>query len=370
MSSYEVLTVSDARGMKDFLELPGRIYQDDPNWIAPLESEVRRTLDPGSNPYFANASLQLFVCYKDKKPVAREVIVINNKHWEKFRKKTAFFGFFESTSDDEATGRLFDAAGQYCKSAGAEFIEGPFNPNHYSELGLQINYFDEPPIFFETYNKEYYPKLLEDCGFARQRLLHTRINEASTEYVLRRYGAVSPPMRSGGFSVRYFNILGMRTELERIREVYNDAFSDNWHFLPLNREEYLFSAKFLFFVTYPRLIVIVEHKGAPVGVLQCVLNINRVLRPLKGKLTTFSLPRIFMERRHIREIVIYAIGIKKAYQKTRVYKLLLDSMCRIALRYGVVSTTWMSEDNLAAVRASKHLGLKPYKYFAIYEKPL
>ncbi len=370
MNKYKVATVNDEKVMKDFLELPNRIYCGDSNWVAPLESEVRRTLDPRSNPYFTNATLQLFVCYKNDKPSARCVAVINSKHWEKFGEKAAFFGFFEAVKDEEATGRMFDAVEEYCGSAGAELIEGPFNPNHYSELGLQIDKFDEAPRFFETYNREYYTKLLEESGFYRQCLLHTRINTAISDFVLRHYGAVSFPRKSGGFSARCFNLFDMKAELERIREVYNEAFSDNWHFLPLTREEYSFSAKYLFFITYPKLVVIVEHNREPVGVLQCVLNINPILQPLKGKMQTINFPKLLIKRRHIREILIYAVGIKKRYQGSRVYKLLLDSMCAIALRYSVLSTTWMSDTNIAVIQVSKHLGLEPYKYYAIYEKKI
>ncbi|UCG30992.1 MAG: GNAT family N-acetyltransferase [candidate division WOR-3 bacterium] len=370
MSKYKVVSVSDEKVMIDFLELPGRIYEADPNWVAPLESEVRRTLDPHSNPYFTNATLQLFVCYKNDKPSARCVVVINSRHWEKFGEKAAFFGFLEAVKDEESTGRMFDAVERYCRGAGAELIEGPFNPNHYSELGLKIDKFDEAPRFFETYNREYYGKLLEGSGFYRQRLLHTRINTAINDFVLQHYGAVSFPKRSGGFSVRYFNLFNMKAELERIREVYNEAFSDNWHFLPLTREEYSFSAKYLFFITYPKLVVIVENNGEPVGVLQCVLNINPILQPLRGKMKTVNLPKLLLKRRRIKEIMIYAVGIKKGYQGSRVYKLLLDSMCAIALRYSVLSTTWMSDTNVAAIRVSGHLGLRPYKYYAIYEKKI
>ena len=370
MISYKVKTISDAQGMKDFLELPFKIYKDDPNWVAPLKSEIRRTLNTIINPYFANANLQLFVCYKGKEPVARTSVVINYEHWKKFKRKTAFFGFFESIKNEEALSRLFEAVEQYCQSSGAEFLEGPFNPNHYSELGIQIDNFETTPIFFETYNPEYYSKLLENAGFKVSCRLHTRINKDAAKYVRQRYGAVSTRKSSGGFLVRHFNLFDMKAELERIREVYNDAFAHNWHFLPVSREEYSFSAKFLFLVAYPKLITIVEHNGEPVGILQCVLDINQLLQSLKGKIGPFGCLKFLMGRRYIRDMVIYAIGIKKAYQNTRVYKLLLDSMCRIALRYRVVSTTWVSEDNLSAVRASEHLGLEPYKWFAIYEKSL
>lgn len=353
--------------MKDFLELPLKIYKDDPIWVPPLISETQRTLNAEANPYFTNASLQKFICYKGDEPVARTAVIINREHWKKFGKKSAFFGFFESVNDEEAAGQLFEAAVKYCQLKGAEFLEGPFNPNHYSELGLLINNFNSPQIFFETYNPEYYMKLLESSGFHVTCRLHTRINRDTANYMRQHYD-MSSGLNSGGFSVRHFSLFNMKAELERIREVNNDAFSHNWHFLPLTREEYLFSAKFMFFVTYPRLIIIVEHGKEPVGVLQCVLNINNILQPLKGKVRVTDYYRFLRGRRSINDIVIYAIGVKKAYQKTRVFKLLFDSACKIFQRYPVVSTTWMTENNVSATRASELLGLKPYKWFAIYEK--
>lgn len=367
---YRVDTVTDDRIMRDFINLPFTVYKDDPNWIAPLSSEIRRTLDTNHNPYFFDASLQPFVCYKDAFPVARICVIINSLHWEKFRKKTAFFGFFESLDDETAAGHLFEIVQQYCKSKGVEFLEGPFNPNHYSELGLQINEFGMTPIFFETYNPEYYLKLLESNGFKISYQLHTRTNWDITNYVHQHYGEIQKPRNSSDFVVRHFNVFDLKGELERIREVYNDAFSDNWYFLPVSREEYLFSAKYLFFVTYPKLIAIIEHKEEPVGVLQCVLNINPLIKPLRGRVGPLGYLKFLIERKHIRDIVIYAIGVKKAYQHTRVYKLLVDYMCWIAQKYRTLSTTWLSADNLPVLLASKRMGLTPRKQFAIYEKVL
>ncbi len=366
---YRVKMISDIQGMKDFLELPVKIYKNDSIWVAPQVSEIQRILNANSNPYFRNASLKKFICYKGEEPVARSIFVINHEHWKKFGKKTAFFGFFESINDEEASGYLFEEAGKYCRSEGAEFLEGPFNPNHYSEMGILINNFNSPQIFFETYNPEYYLKLLEMSGFHVMCNLHTRINRNTGDYVRHRYD-LSSRQKCRDFSVRHFNLFKIKAELERIREVNNDAFSNNWYFLPLTSEEYLFSAKFMFFVTYPKLNIIVEHHGEPVGVLQCVLNINNLLQPMKGKFNMFDLLGFLRKRPWINEIIIYAIGVKRAYQKTVVFKLLFESVCKIVQRYPIVSTTWMTEDNVSAIRASELLGLEPYKRFAIYEKVL
>src|SRR5665647_816791 len=150
--SYYVRTISDNAGWKDFLSLPYHIYKDDPNWIPQLNSEVKRVLNPKKNPYFKNASLRMYVCYSDNVPVSRSIMVINRQYWAKWNRKSAFFGYFESYNDHEAVKCLFFQIEEECRSLGAEYLEGPFNPNHYSEMGIQIDNFNFDPIFFETHN--------------------------------------------------------------------------------------------------------------------------------------------------------------------------------------------------------------------------
>lgn len=365
---YTVKTVGDRRTMNDFLRLPFDIYRHDPNWVAPITSEVRRTLDAVRNPYFAETSLDLLVGYADGWPVARTALVVNPKHWQKFGEKVAFFGFFESVSDSKAVRCLFRAAEEICRARGVRFLEGPFNPNHYSELGLQVSRFGTGPAFFQSYNPEHYPQLLEAEGFSACKTVHTRKNARIREYVLQRYGVVTGQSSSGEYTVRSFRVNDFEADLERIREVFNDAFSSNWHFLPLTLKEYLFSAKFLNLVTFPELITIVEHAGEPVGVLECVLDINPLLRRLNGRVGPIKYLRYLHARKGIHSLIIYAVGIKKAYQGTRVYKLLLDALCSQVIDYDTLETTWVSEDNLLALRAAGHLGLERDKEFAIYRK--
>lgn len=209
---------------------------------------------------------------------------------------------------------------------------------------------------------------MEGAGFSISARLCTRKNENIAEYIRQRYGQHPLPRQLNGYTVRSFNMHNFQAELECIREVSNDAFSANWHFLPLSREEYLFSAKFMRLVTCPEQVQIVEHHGQPVGVLQCVWDINPLLRKLNGSVGPVKYLRFLSRRKRIRTLIIYAVGIRRAYQRTPVYQLLMNALCEMALKYDVLETTWLSPLNLLAARAAERFGLKPDKEFAIYEK--
>jgi hypothetical protein len=367
--SYRVELVTDRRSWRDFQRLPFVVYRDDPRWVAPLCADERRTLDARRNPYFGAASLRLFVCYHGERPVARLSLVVDQRHRAPGGGVRALFGFFECVHDEEAAGRLVEAMLAECHAAGVAVVEGPFDPNHYSPLGLQTSRFDVGPAFFETYNPPYYADLLERLGFTVAKRLHTRRNDRVADYIRRRYGRVTV-RDGGGFSARHADAHDAAAELERIRRVFNDAFADNWRFLPVSCEEYAFSAKGLFHITRPDLITLVEHDGEPVGALLCVLDVNPQLRRLRGRVGPVGALRFLWQRRSVRDLIVYAVGVKRAYRSTQAFRLLLEAACATAVRYQTLATTWMSHDNAPAVRAAERLGLEPYKEFAVYQKHL
>lgn len=368
--TYQVVSVNHPRDRETFLRLPHMIYAGDPNWVAPVTSEVRRTLDVRRNPYFKNASLQLFLCLAGEEPVSRLALVINKLHQDGCGAPTAFFGFFEAKNDPEAMKALIREAEDFCWRHGVRVLEGPFNPNHYSELGIQADRFGTPPAFFQTFNPSYYGPLLEQEGFHVAASFQTMKNDDIGPYLFERYGPPANIPERDGYVVRSFRPRARALELERIREVNNDAFDGNWHFLPLSREEYLFSAKHLSLVTEPKLIQIVEHHGRPVAVLHCVLDINPLLRRLKGRVGPFKYVRFMSDRRKVRNLIIFTVAIKRAYQHSRVYYYLLQAFRRLAEGYRSVETTWLSPENLPALKAAESLGMVPDKHFAIYAKSL
>jgi len=161
-----------------------------------------------------------------------------------------------------------------------------------------------------------------------------------------------------------------RRDLDVVRDVFNDAFSTNWHFLPATLEEHLFSAKYLSLVTDPSLVTIVEHHGKAVGVLMCVVDVNPVLQSLGGKAGPLSYMKLMRGKKRMRTLVVYAVGIRKAYQRTRAYVLLCHALLQTSQGFDILESTWMSPGNVLAVAASRRMGMVEHKHFRIYRKSL
>jgi hypothetical protein len=367
--SFLVKEITGKDGLDDFFTIPLKIYKDDPDWINPQKSELRRVLDPLKNPYFKNAFLRIYVCYADCIPVSRSIMVINHLYWEKWHVKSAFFGFFESINNSDAVRFLFEKIETDSREYGAEYLEGPFNPNHYSELGILIDNFNSTPMFFEPHNPSYYPDLLKETGFSESNLFHTRINNNISATLLNKYKKFHRQTSNKAIVIRKFNILRFKRDLNILRNINNAAFENNKFFLPLSKEEYSFSAKYLFLVTRPGLILIAEYKGEPVGAVQLVVNFNRLLKRYKGRIMPWNFPALFWKRKYLKELIIFTAAIKKDFRNKRVFAMLLKSTLEIFRNYSTISTTWIADDNLG-ISLSKLLEMKPDKHFAIYSKQL
>lgn len=367
--SFLVKEITMQNGLDDFLSISSEIYKDDPNWIAPQSSELRRVLNPLKNPYFLNASLKIYVCYSDGTPVCRSIMVINHSHWTRWNQKSAFFGFFESKDDCNAVRVLFEKIEADSRAGGAEYLEGPFNPNHYSELGILMDNFNSAPVFFETYNPSYYPALLVEAGFYESNRFHTRVNNDISATLSKKYDTSNKAIFSRDITIRKFNIFRFKRDLEILRNINNDAFENNKFFLPLSLKEYMFSSKYLFLVTSPGLILIAEYKGEPVGATQLAKNFNSLLKCSNGRIRLWQIPGLLWRRRNIKELVIFTAGIKKAFRNKRVFALILRSAIKIFRNYSTISTTWISDENLG-ISLANLLEMKPGKHFAIYSKQL
>ncbi len=353
---------------RQFLKLPSIVYGEDPFWIPQLTNEVRRSLDAARNPYYTEASLGVFLAYRDGSPVSRVTAVVNHRYGRAGAGTPALFGFFESTDDPAAVSALFRSVGAWSAAKGATSLHGPFHPHHYSEIGLQISGFDSLPSFFQTHHPAYYERLLTAAGFSRERVLHTRRNAAIRPYVERKRKIFAG---ENGLRMRTIDPGDLPNDLERIRIVFNDAFSGNCYFLPLSREEYLYSARSLMHITRPDLNIIVEHGKEPVGVLQCVLDVNPLIAPARsGRMMPWDMGRYLIGRRKVRRLIVFAVGIRKRWQRSRVYALLCNALTDMAMNFDELETTWMSPDNPVALNAAERFGMVPDKEFAMYSRPV
>ncbi len=362
---YKVVRVSTGKQLKDFIELPFEIYKDDVNWVAPIKSELKRTLDSKKNPYFRNASFDMFNCYDDDKIVSRISVSVNDAYCRKAGVKTGFFGFFESFNESAAVKFLFDEIINHCRENSIERLEGPFNPNLYSELALLSADYNSPPSFFQTYNPQYYHSLLKGNGFSVFQILHTRINKDSRGYFNEKFGKPLE-LESEDLRVRSFRNNNKEQDLEHLRNIYNDAFSENWHFTPVSKEEYMFASKYLKLVTPPDLIRFVEYKGEPVAAVHFALDVNPLLKRFKGNASLIKYLKFLTERKKIDRAILFAVGAKREFQYSRVIRLLFNATVEVARRFEILETTWMYDENRIVISLAEKLGLKRDKEFLVY----
>ena len=367
--SFRTFEVTTKRDFREFIRLPFRIYAGNPFWVPPVKSELKRILNTDKNPYFLNVSLKLFITYRNDTAVARCAVIIDRSHQQRYKTKNAFFGFFESINSYEAVKSLFAEAEEYCRRREVEFIEGPFNPNLYSELGLLADNYECMPSFFQTYNPPYYRNLLEKAGYGVQLALHTRSNKNLKAFLKQNYPH-NLFTKTADMKVRSFNIKRKKEDLEYLRKIYNDAFSENWHFTPVSSDEYDFSAKYLGLVTPPELIKFVEHKGRPVGVVQLSLDINPFLKSFNGRFSLLKYLKLLRNRKKIKRAIVFAVGIKKEYQHTIAHKLLFNATVLLARNFDEIETTWMYDGNPAAIKSAERFGMQPDKHYLILGKKI
>ena len=160
MAGIEIITVERRSELKDFIDLPWKIYAEYPKWVPPLKKEVRRMLDPGIHPFWEFSERILFLARRGSETVGRIAGIIDRHHNEFHGEQMGIWGFFECADDPEAAASLFSSVETWVRRKGMTFVRGPLNPSINYEVGLLIEGFDYPPALMMTYN----PVLLPEVG--------------------------------------------------------------------------------------------------------------------------------------------------------------------------------------------------------------
>ncbi|HWR72214.1 MAG TPA: acyl-CoA N-acyltransferase, partial [Nitrospirota bacterium] len=169
MAGIEIIAVDGRSELKDFIDLPWRIYAEYPNWVPPLKKEVRRMLDPRRHPFWEFSERMLFLARRGSETVGRIAGIIDRNYNQFHNEKMGIWGFFECADDPEAAAALFSSVETWALRKGMIFLRGPLSPSMNYETGLLIEGFDYPPVVGMTYNPPYYLKLIESGGYTKEK---------------------------------------------------------------------------------------------------------------------------------------------------------------------------------------------------------
>ena len=374
-----VLQVVERPAASDaFVRLPWAIYRDDPAWVPPLLLERREHLDPRKNPFFETAATRFWLALRDGRPVGRISAQVNRAYLAKHGDATGHFGMLEAEDDPAIFRALLGAAEDWLKGQGMRRALGPFNLSINEECGLLIEGFEHPPSMLMGHAKPYYAARLEALGYRKAKDLICYRYDATSEMPPAVAHLLGKTARGERLKVRALDFSRYEADLATIMEIFNDAWADNWGFVPMSQAELRHMAKALKPIVRSQSVAIAELDGKPVAMAIGLPNVNEVIADLDGRLLPFGWMKLLwrLKVKTPKTARVPLMGVRKAYHGS-----LLGAALAIAVieriwqgqtAMGVMSgeLSWILEDNLAMRRMIEQFGGVAYKTYRIYERGL
>lgn len=375
--STSAVTVRPADGWWDrkrFIDLPYDFYPGRyPKWIPPLRRDVKATLDPRKNAFFEHGEMQLFLAEDESGTVVgRIAAIINGMHLQTYDDATGFFGFFESVDDDSVAEALLDTAVDWLRERGLKRVRGPANPSMNDTAGLLVEGFDREPALLMPYNPPYYEDILEGYGFERGMTMWAYyLHKKYVQFDRLKRGAELVKKRTPGVTVRAVDMDRFEEEARTIRDIYNDAWSENWGFVPVTESEFLQLAEEMKEIVDPELVFFVEHEGTPVGFSITLPNVNQALRHVSdGRLLPFGWAKLLLRLTYgVYETRMPLMGIRQDYQGKGLDSLLVLETIEKGpqIGYDACEMSWVLDTNTRLKNHLESLGGVKDKEYALFE---
>ncbi len=372
MAKIEVKEVFSSAQLLKFIEYPNLLYKDDPNYVAPLTMERKEFFDKKKNPFYKFAKVHLFIAYDGKKIVGRIATCVNYQHNEYHEENIGSFGFFDCPDDYEIASTLLKVAMITLKKEGVEKMRGPLNFSTNHECGFLVEGFDSPPVVMMTYNQPYLPKLAEKFGLKKVMDL-LALQMFSSDPIPDRMQKITDRLAERSkITVRAINMSDFDNEIKLAMEVYNKAWEKNWGFVPMDEDEFMFTAKNLKEIADPSIILFAEHEGRPIGFVLALPNINQALKYLKGSLFPFGLLKYLWHtkiRKKITGMRLVTFGVIPEFHKRGLDSLMFVNIYNAGIKTGLVNAelSWILETNEMMLKSAEHMGAKVYKRYRISE---
>ena len=372
--SLQVVKVEGKSAINDFIRLPWSLYLDDPMWVPPLLLERRMQLSP-KNPYFEHAKFCSWITYRNDKPVGRISAQIDRLHIDRYQNATGFFGMLEAEDNSLAFRTLLDTAENWLRKQGMQRISGPFNLSINQELGLLVDGFDTPPSVMMGHARPYYAHRIEANGYRKEKDLLAYIIDSN--FALEKIRKIAARAKNR-VHTRPLQKSHFSKELKIIRDIFNDAWSENWGFVPFTDAEFEHLGKDLKYMVNEDLISIAEVDGEPAAFLVILPNLNEVIRDLNGRLLPLGWLKMLwrLKVKYPKTARIPLMGVRRRYHDTLLGAALafavISGIQETAIKLGIreIELSWILEDNKGMRNIIESINGRVYKTYRIYSKKL
>ncbi len=377
-ASLRVVPVGDRRALDMFVRLPARLYRSISNYVPPLTLERRDALNPGKNPYFEHARASFWLALRGVEPVGRISAQVDRLYLERYRDDTGHFGFLDAEDDPAVFRALTQTAEQWLRDQGMRRALGPFSLSVNEECGLMVDGFAEHSVLMMGWSPPYAAARVEELGYAKAKDLVAYDYDVLNAPPMDPKGLFGRLAAKQGLKIRKIDMKRYRQDVHDILAVFNDAWADNWGFVPLTEAEIEHTAKSLRPLVWPEVVWIAELNGEPVGMIVAMPNLNEAIRGLGGALLPFGWARLLWRLKvaGVRTGRLALFGVRRRLRGTSlggaIALLLLESLRSGGRGRGAVrcELSWVLEDNTAMRRLIEGVGGRVYKTYRIYEKAL
>jgi hypothetical protein len=373
-TSLQIIPVMTSEQQVQFLDVPWRVYRDDPYWVAPIRSDVTKKFEP-SNPFFQYGRLQQFIAVQHGEAIGRIVAAVNDRLIAKEQRQIGLFGFFESVNDFAVFQALMTSAGAWLQSQGMTEVRGPIDLSTHNNCLFLADGFDAPPMVMMPYNPAYYIEFMARSGWEKAK------DAYAYDFPLDR--ELPPEYEKGyqialkaGITFRPLHTKGALFEQDCISlyNLFTKAFEYNWSATPRTQEEFLAEAKSLQSLVDPDVFPIAEYNGEMVGFWMGLPDYNIPLKRVNGKLNLPGILKFLWYKRQIDQGRVIAIASLPEFRR----KMVPLGLIYLGMRGGQLKgkpykraeLSWVYEDNAPSRKLIESAGGKIYKTYRMYEKAL
>jgi hypothetical protein len=380
-SSLEILPVEGKAMARRFLAVPDSVYQGDKHWRPQLGFERAAHLNPKKNPGAAALeNRQLFLARQDGQDVGRIAAFINPAHNSHSKVNDGFFGFFDCITDENIGCSLLDAAEAWLRARKVDKMIGPTQWSTNEESGLLIDGFGTPPVVMMPHGHPAYQSIIEGQGFVKATDMFAfqadlnagyprpKMTQMMVKSAERNKDVVIRPMRPSKFM----------DEVNIVMDIFNDAWSENWGFVPFDDHQIEHMAKEIKPIMFKEGLWVGEYKGEAIAYIWMIPDLNEAIRDLKGSILPFGWAKLLwrLKVRGVKQARIPLMGLRKEFHNTRTGLSIVAKLCETVFEAGRqkgfthCELSWILEDNPGMISICEQASAKAYKTYRMYEKTL
>lgn len=378
-----ITPVSGKAEREAFVDLAYRINADDPNWVPPLRMEALELVDPAKNPFFGHADVQFFLARRGDRIVGRisahlDHLALAMDPQQGMGPGVGNWGLLEAEDGDVARA-LIATAEDWLRGKGMTRVLAPLSMSVWEEPGQLTRGHDHPPTVMMGHQPKRYQTYIEAQGYTPAKTLKTYELDISNPFPPLIQRIVQSGEKNPKIRIRNVDKSKFDAEAALILDILNDAWSDNWGFVPFTDREIAYAGKKFKPIVREDLIMVAEYEGEPVAFMMTLPDLNEVLRPMRGKLFPFNWIKLllWLRKPKVRTMRVPLMGVRKRLQASRLASQLAFMMIEYIRRNSVANygasrgeIGWILDDNQGMIAIADAIDSHVNKEYEIYQKTL